>query len=490
VPPAPLFIYNAWTDDLFPADETIRFARKTLARYPSAEIALLYADDFGHSRAMLGFSGAAVLEKVTTFLARHLKGTGDAFPPLQTYTQACNGATVEGPFTATDWAALHPSEVRYKSKRTQRFSNTPGLAADASATDPLNIALGPCRTVAAEDELDAATYRLPAATGTGYTLVGSPTVIGVFGTTGPNAQIVARLWDVGLDGNQTLVAHAVYRPRTDNRGVQVFQLHPNAWRFADGHVAKLELLGQSKGYLRPSNGAFEVTVSELELRLPALETPFGQDLQEAVAGGRAAGRARADRLRTGPVDDVPRIRRELEPAGEDRRLARGRSIEARLARPRRFLHAPSAISRPAATSASACTTAARSRAARSRPAAERAARSRAGRRAPTASATRTLGRRRACRPPACRRAAGGTASVTGRGPALGMPTCAVRRSRDDPARLRRRMLVVDARPGRGPALTCGRSRASGRSSPAARRASARPSPSGSPRTVRSSSSST
>ena len=29
IEPAPLFIYNAWTDDLFPADEAIRFWRKT-----------------------------------------------------------------------------------------------------------------------------------------------------------------------------------------------------------------------------------------------------------------------------------------------------------------------------------------------------------------------------------------------------------------------------------------------------------------------------
>jgi hypothetical protein len=273
VPPAPLFVYNAWTDDLFPVDESLRYARKTLAKYPDAEIALLYADDFGHSRAALGFTGAAVLEKATTFFARHLKGTGDAFPPLQTFTQACNGAAVEGPITATNWAELHPSEVRYKSKRAQRFTNAPGLAANATATDPFQPALGPCRTVPAADEPNAATYRLRAATGDGYTLLGSPTVIAVLGTTGPNAQVVAHLWDVGLDGNQTLVAQTVYRPRTDNRGVQVFQLHPNAWRFAAGHVAKLELLGQSAGYMRPSNGAFTVTVSGLELRLPTHEAP-------------------------------------------------------------------------------------------------------------------------------------------------------------------------------------------------------------------------
>ena len=34
-----------------------------------------------------------------------------------------------------------------------------------------------------------------------------------------------------FNGMQTLVAHTVYRPRSDNRGPQVFQLHPNGWRF-------------------------------------------------------------------------------------------------------------------------------------------------------------------------------------------------------------------------------------------------------------------
>jgi predicted acyl esterase len=282
VPPAPLFIYNAWTDDLFPVDEALRFQRKTVAKYPSAEIAVRFADDFGHSRAALGFTGTAVLDRVTAFLARHLNGTGDAFPPFETYTQACNGATVEGPFTAADWASLHPGEVRFKSKRTQRFTEAAGSAANAHATDPLNT-IGPCRTVPADDDPVAATYRLPAATGDGYTLLGSPTIVADLAVTGSNAQIVARLWDVASDGMQTLVAHTVYRPRTDNRGPQVFQLHPNAWRFAAGHVPKLELLGQSDGYVRPSNGVFAVTVSTLELRLPVHEPPGGKTIVAPAA---------------------------------------------------------------------------------------------------------------------------------------------------------------------------------------------------------------
>src|SRR6185295_20189903 len=123
------------------------------------------------------------------------------------------------------------------------------------------------------------TYRLPAASGDGYTLHGGRRIIKKKAATGPNAQVVARLWDVASDRMQTLVTHTLYRPRTDNRGPQVFQLHPNAWRFAAGHVPKLELLGQSVPYGRASNGSFTVTVSALELRLPVHEAPGGKTVK-------------------------------------------------------------------------------------------------------------------------------------------------------------------------------------------------------------------
>jgi hypothetical protein len=59
----------------------------------------------------------------------------------------------------------------------------------------------------------------------------------------------------------------------------VFQLHPNAYRFAAGHVVKLELLPNdatttaSSSYGRPSEDQRDVTVRGLELRLPVLEHP-------------------------------------------------------------------------------------------------------------------------------------------------------------------------------------------------------------------------
>jgi hypothetical protein len=53
VPPAPVFIYNSWVDDLFPGDEALRYWRKTRAKHADAEIFLQLAAGFGHPRAAL-----------------------------------------------------------------------------------------------------------------------------------------------------------------------------------------------------------------------------------------------------------------------------------------------------------------------------------------------------------------------------------------------------------------------------------------------------
>jgi hypothetical protein len=63
------------------------------------------------------------------------------------------------------------------------------------------------------------------------------------------------------------------RPRLNDPGAQVFQLHPNGWHLAPGHVVKLELVGEDSPYLRQSNAPFTVTISDLQLRLPVREAP-------------------------------------------------------------------------------------------------------------------------------------------------------------------------------------------------------------------------
>jgi predicted acyl esterase len=283
IAPAPLFIYNAWTDDLFPVDEAVRFALKTHARHPDAEIALHFADEFGHPRAGLGAGFATVVPRLEEFLDRHLKGTGDALPGVEAYTQACTPAVVAGPFTAPDWGSLAPGEVRFATKKKQSFDASGGDLAIAQGLNPVMLGSGPCRSFAATVAPGTASYTLPAASGSGYTLLGAPTVVADLAASGSFAQVVARLWDVGPDGQQTLVAHSLYRPRSDNAGPQVFQLHPNGWHFAASHAAKLELLGQSPPFGHAAGGAFRVEVRRLELRLPVAEAPAGRTILAPAA---------------------------------------------------------------------------------------------------------------------------------------------------------------------------------------------------------------
>jgi hypothetical protein len=85
---------------------------------------------------------------------------------------------------------------------------------------------------------------------------------------------------------------------------QVFQLHPNGYKFAAGHVAKLELMTSDSPYGRTSNGQGPMTVSNLELRLPVLEAPgalggfVGNPLAKIVPPGYELA---ADYLAPGPA---------------------------------------------------------------------------------------------------------------------------------------------------------------------------------------------
>jgi hypothetical protein len=131
-----------------------------------------------------------------------------------------------------------------------------------------------CATTAAGPEAGTATYALAPAPSAGYTLLGAPTIITRLTLNGAPgvAQIAGRLWDVAPGGaSQTLVARGSYRPT--GQGLEVWQLHAQGWRFAAGHTAKLELLGNDAPYGRPSNGTFTVAVNQLELRLPVRDAP-------------------------------------------------------------------------------------------------------------------------------------------------------------------------------------------------------------------------
>ncbi len=275
VRPSPTLISNGFTDDLFPVDEAVRYANKVLSKYPRAPISQLHFD-YGHPRGQGKEADAARLStRIHQWFDHYVKGKRvRVLRGVEALTQTCpRTAPSGGPYRARTWDALSRGEVRFRASGKRTVLSTSGSQAVSRAIDPIT-GQGACAATPAADEPGTASYRLPAATGKGYTLLGSPVISARFAVTGREPALAARLWDVAPGGaTQTLVARALYRPRPGKR--QVFQLHPNGWRFAAGHVPKLELVGRDSPYGRPSNFDWSIAVSDLKLRLPVHEKAGG-----------------------------------------------------------------------------------------------------------------------------------------------------------------------------------------------------------------------
>jgi predicted acyl esterase len=282
--PAPLLIGNGFTDDLFPADEAIRFYNKIRSLYPSAPISLFFGD-FGHPRAATNKSPdtADLTNATEAWLDFYVKGSGALpFQGTRTYTTTCpTSASSGGPYQADSWAGLQKGEVRLDDGAPKTIAPDGGSSAVDKAFDPVSAGQNPCTTAPADDLSGVATYRVPAATGSGYTLMGSPTVIAKIDSPTANSEMAARLLDVDPNGTETIVDRQLFRPAVGSAR-QVFQLHPAGHLFAPGHVAKLELLPSDShgallgGYGRAANGQGPITVSGLSLRLPVVDSPGGQ----------------------------------------------------------------------------------------------------------------------------------------------------------------------------------------------------------------------
>jgi predicted acyl esterase len=272
-PPPPLLVASGFTDDLFPVDEAVRFANRTRRDHPGTPVALLLGD-FGHQRASNKQAvRTRLVERIHGWFDEHLRGGPRAPRGVEATTQTCpRDAPADGPFSAPSFAALARVRLHYAFTDPQTIDSSAGDPAVASAIDPVAGGGDACATTPSATQRGTATYRLPAATGAGYTLLGSPAITARLGVTGDpdGQQIAGRLWDVAPDGGpQTLVARGFYRPR--GGGDQAWQLAANGWRFAAGHVAKLELLGADAPYGRASNDSFRTVVERLEFALPVRE---------------------------------------------------------------------------------------------------------------------------------------------------------------------------------------------------------------------------
>ena len=276
VAPSPLLISNGWTDDLFPADEAVRFYNRTRTEHPNADISVFFLD-FGHPRGQSKPADTALLREAENNWFNHfLRGNGpEPFQGVRALTQTCpQSAPSSNTYTARTWAGIQPGEVRIRNSSERTVA--PTLGGDAPTIgvtfDPI-FGQGACAQTASDNLPGATTYRRVVPAG-GFTMIGSATVIADITLPGATSQLAARLLDVAPDGQQRLVARGHWRPEVSNQPVrQVFQLHPNAWEFGEGHTIKLELLPADSPTGRPSDGQQAVTVENLQLRLPARQRP-------------------------------------------------------------------------------------------------------------------------------------------------------------------------------------------------------------------------
>ncbi len=117
VEPAPVLFSNGFTDDLFPADEVVRYYNKVRSNFPDATMSLFFGEIAGHPRST---SKAAVNDslraKEEEWFDHFVKDEGEQpFTGVEAFTQTCpNTAAPGGPYRAKTWARISPGEIRAK----------------------------------------------------------------------------------------------------------------------------------------------------------------------------------------------------------------------------------------------------------------------------------------------------------------------------------------------------------------------------------------
>ncbi len=321
-PPAPLLISNGWTDDLFPPDEAIRFYNRTRTEHPGAPISLIFSDH-GHQRGQNKAADAELPQRTrstpgstTTSRARArrpFQGVADADPDLRRAVRGATGAfddaDADQPFPAPTWAAARAGRgPPHRCRRARRSRPTVSEPrAPAQAFDPI-AGGGACAT--ALGRRPARRRQLPPPEPPGRRLHADGLADGrrrhhsrrAEPRSSPpgcstSARAATRPWSrAGSTGPRSTPAAS--RPARSSSSTRT------AGSFEAGHVAKLELLPADQPYGRNSNGQAPITVSNLELRLPVLESPGGGVVQSPAPKVVPAGLTTPGRRRDGDASGV------------------------------------------------------------------------------------------------------------------------------------------------------------------------------------------
>ncbi len=277
--PAPLLLSAGFTDDLFPVDESLRFANRTRKRFPDVPVSVLLGD-FGHQRASNKKNERdRLVRTIGGWMDRFLQGSErKAREGVTAFVQSCpRTEPTRRPMHAATFAALSRGALRIRATEPGTISSSGGNPAVGAMIDPATGGGNACVEIDPAPAPGTVTVTKTVRRGRAATLIGAVKIhakLEVDGADPAGSQIAGRLWDVAPDGSsQLLVARGSFRP--DHQGAASWQLHPAAWRYRPGHTIKLELLGNDVPYSRASNDSFEIQLTNLRARLPVRRVPHG-----------------------------------------------------------------------------------------------------------------------------------------------------------------------------------------------------------------------
>jgi ABC-2 type transport system ATP-binding protein len=278
----PVLDIQGWTDDLFPAAESLRMYRLLKRVSPDYPIKL-YFGDVGHPRAAnKPGETALVLRMMMTWFDFWLKGDG----PLPAFDVTA-ATTTPGRRFARSLSirvprprALANGSVRLRADGPFALINQPGQtggvpadpivdAAAGSLVDPLAPRLVEAQALPTGGALISRRVARLSGSARWLWYVGQGSVRLRGSVTGSDVQYDVRLWDRAPDGTVRLVDRGTFKYLGPPGEIDLrIPLFGNAWRFPRDHQLVLEVANVDFPFLRPNNLASATRVSAVVLHLP------------------------------------------------------------------------------------------------------------------------------------------------------------------------------------------------------------------------------
>jgi len=235
------------------------------AQYP---ISVVYADA-GHVPATNSVDVVqAVNDRANTFLDNELRGTGASPPTGETVIPfRCGGSASPSEVASSDLTHLEVGSVTYSSSIHGATVNTGG-GAESKFLNPQTAP--PCPSMSTQTDPGVASWTWSVGKSM-QMITGAPVITTTLHTTGSDAELNTRLWDVSATGTQTLMSRGTYRlaitPNSPDTTVS-YELAMTSWKLPAGHTLKLEITGYDAPTYQADAVAAKTTIDTVKLRLP------------------------------------------------------------------------------------------------------------------------------------------------------------------------------------------------------------------------------